>query len=104
LKAQKSKKGWVEAKLKPPAGKRFPTVQHLMLNCRFQSETLLFKYIFHVKQLQGSAISSFGIRTAIDEVEQKLDSSQYLFPGDILNHESLEAAIKEALEVVESRM
>jgi hypothetical protein len=104
LKGQKSRKGWLEAKLKPPAGKDYPTLEHLMLSFRFNEETLLLKYCFHLKTIQATASTTVHVGKATRELEQELHSSKYLFPGGQVNHEPLETILAEALAVVKSRM
>jgi hypothetical protein len=104
LKGQKSKKGWLEAKLKPPAGKDYPTLEHLFLSFCFNEETLHLKYCFHLKTIQATASTTVHVGKAIRELEQELHSSKYLFPGGQINHEPLESVIAEALALVKSRM
>jgi sporulation-control protein spo0M len=103
LKGQKSKKNWVEAKLKPPSGKEYPTLEHLMLSFRFDAETLLLKYCFHLKTIQASA-TTLTVGKATREIEQQFHSSNYLFPGGLINNQPLETAIAETLAVVKSKM
>ena len=102
-KGLKSRKGWLEAKLKPPAGKEFPTLDHLLVAFRFAEEKLCLKYCFHLKTLKAS-VSTLEVSKATRELEQELPCSKYLFPGGQINHEPLEAAIGEILAMVKSKM
>jgi len=96
LKQQRSAKGWVEAKFKPSSAPRFSTLEHLMLYSRFDGDDLVLRYVFHVKRLAATA-SSVGLQKSKVETKQQLDSARYLFPGGIVNHDPLEAAIEEAI-------
>ncbi len=102
LKGQKSSKGWVEAKLKPSTAKRFTSLDQLVLYSRFEDETLVLKYVFHLRQLSATA-SSLGVSKEKFEFEQRLEERTYLFPGGIVNHQPLEAAMEEAFAAVKER-
>jgi hypothetical protein len=52
LKGQKSSKGWVEAKLKPPTSSRFSMVNELKLGFRFEERALTLKFLFNVKKFE----------------------------------------------------
>jgi len=101
LKGQRAAKSEFEAKLKPPAAKKYTMLDQLVLSARFEGEALCLTYAFHVKKLSATP-SSFGFKKGVSEVEQRLDSSGYLFPGGYVNHDPLEKAIAEALASVES--
>lgn len=105
LKGQKSKKGWVEAKLKPPSGKDYPTLEHLLLSFHFNEDTLLLKYCFNLKTIQATASATVHVAKAKRDLEQQFQASEYLFPGgQAVNHEPVEKALGEALATVKSRM
>ena len=103
LKGQKSKKDWVESKLKPPAGKQYPTLEHLMLSARFKSEVLDLKYCFHMKKIHASA-ESLKLNKAKTNIEQQLQAGDYMSPAGYIDHAPLEKAIGEILEKVESKL
>ena len=103
LKGQKSKKGWVESKLIAPTGRRFLTLERLMLNCCFEGETLLVKYIFHSKKLAGTA-TSLDISKTKTEYKQQLEPKQYIISGGFIDNDALEKFIGEALATVESKL
>ena len=103
LKGEKSKKGWVEAKLKPPSGKDFPTLEQLVLSMRFQGDAMRLDYCFHLKTIQADALA-LSVGKARKEVVQELALTSYLFPGGQVNHEPLEKALADALATVKSRI
>lgn len=102
LKGQKSKKGWVEAKLKPPSGKTYPTLDHLLLLLQFDGEDMLLKFRFSVKKLETD-MTSLDIKKGTKELEQRLSPNEYLLPGGFVNNDALEAGIEKALSVVATR-
>jgi len=102
LKGQKSRKGRIEAKLKPPAGKEYPTLEHLLLFFRFVEDSLQLNFCFNLKTLQASA-TTLEMKKAKREIEQVLPLKNYLFPGGQINNEPLEAAIGETLAAVKSK-
>jgi len=102
LKGQKSKKGWVDSKLKPPAGGRFPTLDYLVLSIRLDDDTLRLKYCFNVKKMLVTPFS-LGVTKAKSEVEQSLTISEFTSEGYV-DHRPLESSISEAISTVESKL
>ena len=102
LKSQKTAKDWLEAKLKPPAGKNFPTLEQLVLYFHFSEAILQLKYSFHLKTLQATA-NSLEIGKSKRELVQELKESDYLFPTGQVNIEALEPVIAQALSAVKAR-
>lgn len=100
LKGLKSKNGAVEAKFKPPLGKLYPTVDHLLLSTRFVDGALSLSYRFQVKKLQATP-ASIELKKGQSTFEATLEPSKYLFPGGQINHAPLEEAIGQALKTVE---
>ena len=102
-KTRKSNKNRVEVKLSPPDSRAFTMVEHLLLSLHFQKETLEASYTFHVKQVEPSA-ASYTLKKAKKEFKQSLPPSQYLLASGRTNHEALEAAIDQALDLVRSKI
>ena len=102
LKSQKSKKDWVETKLKAPGGKDFPTLEHLLLSMRFEGEVLQLKYCFQVKALQASA-TTLEVKKAKRELLQELPMNSYLLGGHVDN-DKIEEKLSEALEPFRTKM
>lgn len=104
LKGQKSNKGWVEAKLKPPSARRFMLVNELLLSLRFEEERkLALRFVFNVKKFDtGSA--KIGVKKGKIEVEKTLEERQYLMPGGFIKQEAVEACIEEAISSVASAL
>lgn len=99
LKGFRSADGWVIAKLKPPEVKKFTLVSELNLGARFEGEALLLRYLFNVKKFEAG-VSSLGVKKGKKEIEQRLERADYLFPGEIFNHDFLDGKIAEALAEV----
>ena len=101
VKGCKSAKGWVEVKLKPPAGKKFAALEQLLLYARCDGDDLFLKYVFRVQEFSASS-SALVMQKGKKEVEQRHNSGQYLFPGGQINREPLQQALEEALKQVGS--
>lgn len=97
-KSEKSSKGWVEVKFKPPSGRRFSMVNDLILGFRFEAGALLLRFKFNVKRFDTSQ-STVAVKKEKAEVEKRLDESQYL-SGGFLNYPAIEAGLADALNVV----
>ena len=102
VKTQKWSAGWFTVKSKPPASTRFALVEDLLLSMRFEDEALALKYVLRVRKVKGGAGESVGFRKGKSEFEQRLERGQYLMSGGFLNHEALQAALKEALDSVDT--
>ena len=103
LKGQKGGKGCVEAKMKPPAARRFVLVDELVLGSRFDGDVLELTYTFKVKGFDASA-NSMNVKKGKAEVKQRLEPDVYLLTPEHLNHEKIEAKIEEALATVASNI
>lgn len=103
VKTLKWSKGRVEAKLAPPDSKAFAMLEHLTLSFRFEEETLDVKYVFQVKKLEATA-ANVDVKKDKREVEQSFAKHEYLTPSGRIGFERLEAAIREALQVVEAKV
>ena len=102
LKGQKWQKGWVEAKLKPPAGLEYPTLEQLVLAQRFEGELLQLKYNFNLRSLAATP-TTLEVKKGKRELQQQVAPQQYLFGGMHVNNDALEAVIREALQSVNRR-
>jgi hypothetical protein len=102
VKSQKSNKGKVEVKLVPPDSKKFAKLEQLTLQIKFEAESMAVQYIFQVKKIEASA-ASVNVKKQKEEAEQVFSPDQYLIPSGRLNHELLETAVQEALDLVESK-
>jgi hypothetical protein len=100
LKTRKSTKGWVELKLVPPSGKNFATLEYLNSGFRFDGDALQVKYSFHAKKLEASA-AAIDTKKIKKESEWTFARDQYLTTSGRFNHDVIEAAIREALTLVE---
>lgn len=103
LKGQKSSKGWLNAKFKPPTSRRFSMVTELTLGFHFEGTSLVLRYVFGVKKLD-TGVLSVSLKKEKTEVEQQLEEGKYLLPGGYLNHEAIDASIEEALKVVATEL
>lgn len=100
LKAYKTKKGYVEAKLKAPSGKLFTTLEHIMLLITFDNKELKCKFCFHQKKLHASE-STVNMKKVKKEEERTLPVGKYLLSGDVVDYDAFEKLIKEVLQTVE---
>lgn len=103
LKGSKSTKGWVEAKLKPPTGISFPTLEQLLILLRFEDDTLHVKYRFKLKVLAATS-TTLDVKKGQREIEQQIPCRDYLFSGGLINHDPLEKHLEEALAVVRGKI
>ena len=103
LKSQKFGKGYTEVKLTPPTAQGFASLDHVTLYFRFEGESLQVRSIFDVKKIEATA-ASFDMKKLKKEFSQTLAQNQLYLPSGRVNHESLETAIKAALELVESKV
>jgi hypothetical protein len=99
-KGEKSSKGWMNAKFKPSASKKFSMLNELVLGMRFEGTALLLRFMFNVKKFEGAGTNQVNVKKAKTEVEKRLEENEYLISGGFMNHEALEAAIAAALETV----
>jgi hypothetical protein len=95
------KDGWVVAKLKPPTSRRFSLVEELNLGCKRDNGALQLRFLFTVKKFDSIG-SKVDVKKAKTEVVQRLEQTQYLFGGEFINQEALEASIDTALSEVSS--
>ena len=102
-KTRKSAKDRIEVKLTPPSSRGFVTLEHLVLFLRFEGEMIEAQYVFHVKKVEASA-SSVDIKKQKNIFERTYSPDLYFLPSGRLNHDRMEAAIREALEQVESKI
>ena len=95
----KSSHGWVNARCRPPAARRYSFVEELTLGFHFDPPVMQVKYSFRVKKIQASS-SSVGVKKGRTEVAQTLAEQEYLLSGDHINHRFFEEKIEEALSEV----
>jgi hypothetical protein len=101
-KGESSKNGWTSAKLKPPESREMSFVDELNLSARFiADEALEVNFVFTVKKLDGSQ-TKVSVKKAKTEVNQIWEKNEYLFGGDFVRQEYVEAKIQEALAQVRS--
>ena len=100
-KYQKSVEGWTEVKLVPPDSREYPQLDELLLQFRILQERLEIRYGFRVRSLKREG-ESMKVRRKKKEVEQALDSTEYLLPGGFPNRNLLRESIDAALEEVRS--
>lgn len=103
VKSQKSNKGWVEVKFAAPAAKAFATLEGLILNFRFDGEALEVRYQFQIKKIEATA-ASMDMKKEKKQVTQRLEKNHYLTPSGRVNHDQLEASIREAVGQFESKI
>jgi len=99
-KGTKSSKGWVDVKFKPSSSRRYSFVNELVLGARFEGSELVLNFKFNVKKFESSQ-ANVAVSRAKTEVERRLEERSYLV-GGFIDHEKVEAAIADALEVVAS--
>jgi hypothetical protein len=99
LRGQKSSKGWVQAKFKPPTSRRFSLVNELTLSLRFEESLLVLNYSFNVKKFDATT-ASVGVKKGKSELEQRLDPARYMLTGQHADDQVLGAALEEALSTV----
>ena len=77
-------------------------VDELNLSARFiADEALKVNFVFTVKKLDGSQ-TKVSVKKAKTEVNQTWEKNDYLFGGDFVRQEYVEAKIQEALAQVRS--
>ncbi|MFN8391182.1 MAG: hypothetical protein U0136_12900 [Bdellovibrionota bacterium] len=102
LRGQKSKNGWVVAKLKVPSGPRFKSAEELDLSFRFTEDKLQLRYAFTVKKLEAGP-DTLAIQKKKQNFEQDLERSQYYSPAGFVDAKLLEPIIESALAPITSR-
>jgi hypothetical protein len=100
-KGETSKNGWTAAKLKPPESRSMSFVDELNLSARFVEEALEISYLFSVKKFDAS-LTKVGVRKDKTEVKQSWARSEYLFGGEFVRQEFVEASVQKALSEVAS--
>jgi len=100
-KGESSKNRWTSVKLKPPESRSMSLVDELNLEVRFNNDGLELVYCFNVKKLDASQ-AKVGVRKAKTEVKQVWSRQDFLFGGDFIRQEFVEAKIKEAISEVSS--
>lgn len=98
---QKSKSGWVVARLKAPAGGKFKTVDELELGFRFQGDKLQLRYNFKVKRLEAGP-STLAIQKKKLEFKRDLERSDYFSKAGYIDSKLLEPILEETLSRVVS--
>ncbi|NDD91525.1 hypothetical protein EBZ37_05515 [bacterium] len=109
LKSIKNSKSGVEIKMSAPDGRKFATLEALVLNVAFQVEggsknsDLRVQYDFQVKQV-GAGATPLKVGTGSRAVEQVLSSSDYLTTSGRVNFETIRNFVAEAVATVESKI
>lgn len=103
VKTMKSSKGFVEVKLSPPSAKSFATLEALILSARYEQDVLIVRYEFKVKKIEATA-AAFDIKKLQKKTEQKFSAQDYRLPSGRTNFAHMEAAIREALSLVEAKI
>jgi hypothetical protein len=100
-KGESSKNGWTSVKLKPPESRAMSFVDELSLSTHFVNDTLEATFMFSVKKFDASQ-TKVGVRKDKTEVKQVWAKADYLFGGDFVHQEFVEAKVQEALAEVSS--
>jgi hypothetical protein len=96
LKGQRTSKDAIEAKLAPPDSQAFATLDNIAVSFRFEGEILHVGYKFNVKKIEATA-ASVEVGKKQKALNQELGPELYKTSSGRVNHDKLEAAIKEAL-------
>jgi hypothetical protein len=102
-KSFKSQKEGLEVKLAPPQSKTFAAVEQALLLFRSDGEALEVQYTFQVKKVEATA-GSIEIKKEKKAHVRRYEASQLLTSSGRFNHEAMEAAIREVLSEVESKV
>ena len=102
-KNQKALKAGLEVKLDPPDSRSFSSVDQLALNFRFEEETIHIHYVFHIRKVEPTATSA-EVTKQTRELEQQLEKNHYTLPSGRPNHAAMASSIREALDLVESKV
>lgn len=103
VKGLKAGKHGVEAKLAPPSGKTFATLDHAIVSAKFDDDALGLRYVFNIKKVDTAA-AGFEVAKAKREVTQTIAPNEYRTASGRFNQDLLEQRIKEALGVVEAKI
>ncbi len=95
----RSSKGWVQVKLAPPTAKAFAMLEHLNLSFHFDGDTLEVEYEFNIKKIEAG-VAGMNVLKAKKATNQAFTAAQYRLPSGRLNHEIMEAGIREALSLI----
>lgn len=99
----KGSKGHVEAKLGAPSGQAFASLDHLVVSFSFVGTTLTAESEFHLKKVEATA-ASFDVKKHVKSISHTLNEVQYLTSSGRIHFESIEAAVAEAVALVESKI
>lgn len=103
-KSQKSNKaGCIVTKFDPPTAKGFSLVEQLAIATQFEGDTLHVGYSFDVKKLEATAASA-EMKKSKKEFEQAFTPLDYRVTSGRFNHEQIEAAIREVMTQIESKI
>lgn len=100
-KSQTSKGGWTTIKLRPPESRAMSFVDELNLSMRFTEDSLEVSFLFSVKKFDASQ-TKVGVRKDKTELKQSWAPQEYLFGGEFIRQEFVEAKLQEALAEVSS--
>lgn len=100
-KHSKSRKKGVESKMIPPDGRNFQAVEHLMIDTRMDGEDLVISYEFAIKKIEGAPASAEKKKVG---TEDRITAADYRLPSGRFNHDKLEASLRKALDLVESKV
>jgi len=95
-KARKSKKGVVDIKLVPPAGKTFASMEQVNIYFKMNSENLEILYVFCIKEIDASS-SSMTLKKVQKEFKKVLTPKEYFSAGGRINSFVFVASIEEVL-------
>lgn len=93
--------GWTEVKLVIPDSREYPQLDEVLLQFRILQEQLQIRYVFRLRSLKRDG-ESMKVKRKKKEVEQALDSTEYLLPGGFPNRNRMRESIDAALEEVRS--
>ena len=103
VKDKKSKKGWIDVKIKPPGSKEFASLEQLNLFMHINDDKeLLLKYKFKTKKLDFKN-GDMGVKKGSLEFDQTLNHKQYIMFKDNPNQDGILKALDEILTQVKTK-
>lgn len=102
-KTQRSSKGWVNVKLAPPDSRAFSKLEYVTVSFRLKDKNLEVSYEFHMKKVKAAPMTPAPEKEKLTH-DQQLTPQEYLMPSGRPNFDRMESAIRESLDLVESKV
>ncbi len=74
-----------------------------MVETRMEGDDLVLGYEFSIKKIEGAVGAAAQVKKKVD-TEDRLSPVEYRLPSGRFNHDKLEASVRKALDLVESKV